>query len=296
MKRRWNPSGVTWAALAAGSAAAVGLGAYAWRRRRLDVTPTEPTEPVGPSQSPVWIWRRSSDPGYPWLEPTLHVENYPTPGMFFDVGDDTGAFDPAQGFDAMVTALLGSALVMAGWDPARATAIAQAQGQDPDAQLGRRLRRDTRRALLVPGSWNDRLFGQTNANYAGGTDPGKPCTSGSTNAPCTNGIRDPHATAVRYMMNAAGRGLNWLPRHTNVLDAIAQGVPPVRGTGIDGDAFAGSHSHMLVWMPAFDMVALGNQADPQIRLAVFPGGASGGDPPPSVTDLGIDMHGVTLAA
>jgi hypothetical protein len=253
--------------------------------------PTEPPKPVEPTSTPrEWTWHRATDPGYPWLEPTLHVENYPTPGMFFDVGDDTGAFDPSQGFDALVTALLGSALVMAGWDPQRAIAVAKAQGQDPDALLGRTMRRDVRRALIMPGSWNDKMFGQTNANYAGGTDPGKACTGGSTNAPCNDGIRDPNAMPVRYMMNTAGRGLNWLPRHTDVMDAIAAGQTPVRGTTITGEPFAGAHSHMLLWMPAFDLGAL---AEPSSTVRVL---SSGGDPPPVVTDLGIDMHGVSLAA
>ncbi len=284
--------------IAAGTGAvAAGLGgAYLWRRhKRADVAPTEPDEPVPEMGESRWSWGRADDPGYPWARPLLHVENYPTPGMFFDVGDDGGAFDPSQGFDALVIALLGSALVMSGMDPKEANALANAQGQDPNAQLGRTLRRDVRRALIMPGSWNDQLYGQTNANYAGGTAPGKACTegSGTTNAACTNGIRDPNAAPVTYMMNGLGRGLNWLPWHTNVLDAVGGSGTPVRGTALDGDSLELGSSHMVLWMPAFDLAALREDV-PRIVLGAWPDGSSTVDPPPVVSRRGIDMSGVVL--
>jgi len=301
-RRLFNPSGITIAAIAGTAAVATGLGgAYLWRRRkRVDAVPTEPLptvddEPVPEMGESRWSWGRATDPGYPWNKPLLHVENYPTPSMFFDAGDQGGSFDPSQGFDELVIALLSSALTMAGMDPTKAIALARAQGQDPDAILGRRLRRDVRRALIEPGSWNDRVFGQTNANYAGGTDPGKACTegSGTTNAACTNGIRDPNAKPVTFMMNAAGRGLNWLPWHTNVLDAIGAGQTPVRGTDLDGTSLGLGHSHMVLWMPAFDLEALGSDV-PRIQLLPWPDGSSTVDPPPMVSRLGVDMQGVVL--
>lgn len=303
MKRTRNPAGTTIAVIAATSGAVVaGLGAYLWRRsRRVPVAPTEDLPSVVDDEDTPeygesrWSWGRASDPGYPWNKRLLHVENYPTPGMFFDVGDKGGSFDPDQGFDELVIALLSSALTMAGMDPDKAMALARAQGQDSDALVGRRLRRDVRRALVEPGSWNDLLFGQTNANLAGGTAPGLPCTegSGTTNAACTDGIRDPNAKPVTYMMNAAGRGLNWLPRHTNVLDALGGNERPSRGTSLDGESLGLGTSHMVLWMPAFDLVELA-KPERRIQLMPWPGGSSTVDPPPVVMSLGIDRRGVML--
>lgn len=297
--RRQNPAAMTIALVAAGAGAvAAGLGgAYLWRRRKAPIAeaPTQASGFEPAATSSTWTWSDADAPGYPWPEPRLHVENVPTPGMFLDTGDATGEFDPSRGIDALVTALLGSALVMAGWDPVKARALATAQGKDAEAQLGKMLRREVRRALVEPLSWNDRLYGQTNANYAGGVDPGKPCMVGTANAPCIDGIRDPNSPRVSYMMSPVGRGLNWLPRHGNVLDAIGDARAPRRGTSLDGEPLGDDGAHMLLWMPAFDLAALA-PPNPRVRLLAYPGGRSTIDPPPVVTDLGIDMHGVELAA
>ncbi len=146
------------------------------------------------------------------------------------------------------------------------------------------------------GAYNDRLYGQTNANYAGGVDPGKPCSSGSVAAPCEDGIRDANATPVRYMMNEQGRGLNWLPRHADMLNLIAESMVLERTTEIDGQRMPNLGGHqMVVWCPAFDLADLApGIADPQIRFLEWPDGISTRDAPPSVRRLGINMHGVSL--
>ncbi len=243
------------------------------------VTPP-PTEPTG---SLSWVYRTSSDPGYPWEEPVLHVENWPTPGMFVDVGNQSGAWDPSQGYDSLVRAVLGSALVMAGNDPS----IATAQGQDPNSSLAQSLRKQVRQAIMHVGGFNDLTYGQTNLNYAGGNDPGKP--GGNPNKP----------KSAAYVMNSAGRGLNWLPRHADQVNEVQAGYPPLRTTTIDGEKLPGviAHRHMLVWIPAFDVDALGpDQSSPSIKFLHWSDGTSTIDPPPQIQALGVDLNGVQIAA
>lgn len=307
-----NPSTTGWA-LIAGSVAtltAIGLSAAVVQRRRRTKADDLPTvddvdddeivvEPTQPGNSwPGWEIKTPTDPGYPWNGAVLHYDNWPTPGMFVDIGDAGGAWKPSQGFDSLVRALLGSALTLAGHDGPDAVAIAEAEGQDPNALLGRRLRRDVRRALTAVGTYNDILYGQTNANYAGGVDPGKPCSSGSSAAPCEDGIRDPNATAVTYMMNAQGRGLNWLPRHADMLNLIGDGMMLERTTALDGARMPNlGGRQMVLFCPAFDLKFLRPdlpESEMAIEFLAYPDGSSTVDAPPAVRALGINLNGVSL--
>lgn len=299
-----NPTPLQSGLIGASAALAVGMAYVGVTRARRKPKPTVPTEPVDdlpevdddvvPPANTEWALGTSKDPGYPWDRPMLHVENWPTPGMWVDLNDTGGSWKPSNGFDSLVRAALGSALAMAGND----AAIAEAEGQDANAMLGRRLRREMRNAIIHPGGINDLLYGQTNANYAGGVDPGKPCTGeGSQSAPCVDGIRDPNSPRIVYMMNGMGRGLNWLPVHADILNQIGNGVTLERGTSIDGKrlaAVAGNHQ-MVVYIPAVDLVALGpNEPEPAIRFLTWPGGATTLQPPPVIQALGVDLHGVYL--
>lgn len=281
--RLHNPTPTQWAVIMAAGAFTLGLGATAYaagRRRRLpSVDEPVPTPTPSPQE---WVVVSDQDPGYPWEFPALHFDNYPTPGTWIDLGDKTGAFDPAQGFDTYVRALLGSALAMAGNDPG----IAFAQGQDPRAELGRRLRREVRKAITVVGGVNDLAYGQTNLNFAGGNDPNAP---GGDPAKPFSGA---------YVLNEEGRGLNWLPRHADNLQRIADGLPLKRTTSLTGQPLPwpdGGNRQMALWSPAFDLAPLApGQPDPAIRFLQWSDGSSTIDPPPSIQALGVDLSGVEL--
>lgn len=280
-------AGTTSVALVAGASLA-----YAIDRKRGNPYANLPPPPTDEPPS-GWIFHRANDPGYPFDAAVLHPLNVPTPGSFVDIGDSSGEWDPSKGFDSLVRVLLGSALAMAGNDPK----IAQAEGKDPNAQLGRALRKAVRDSLIIPGGTNDLLYGQTNANLSGGVDPGKPCVHGSSKAPCKDGIRDANSTPVTYMMNSAGRGLNWLPRHANNLARIPQRQPLLRATALDGRRLPnveGGH-HMILWLPAYSLELLSpSQATPSIGYTTWPDGSSTSEPPPSVRSLGIDLSGVEI--
>lgn len=231
-----------------------------------DVVPTEPG-------SLEWVLRTSADPGYPWEEPVMHIENYPTPGMFVDIGNAEGAWKPSNGYDSMVRAYLGSALSMAGGDVSLATSNA-----------GQELRKAARRAITSVGGFNDLLYGQTNLNYAGGNDPSK--NGGDANKPKSGA----------YVLNARNRGLNWLPRHKDNIQRIQQGQAPKRATRLDGSKLAGANAgnqQMLVYLPALDLEAL-TKPVPSIKFLTWSDGSSTIDPPPQIVALGVDMSGVVL--
>ncbi len=229
----------------------------------------DPSEPG----SLEWVLRTSADPGYPWEEPVMHVENYPTPGMFVDIGNAEGAWKPSNGYDSMVRAYLGSALSMAGGDVSLATSNA-----------GQALRKEARRAITAVGGFNDLVYGQTNLNYAGGNDPTKP--GGDANKPKSG----------QYVLNAKNRGLNWLPRHKDNIQRIQQGLAPKRSTRLDGSKMGGvnaGNQQMLVWLPALNLEALA-QAVPSIEFLQWSDGSSTLDPAPQIVGLGVDMTGVDL--
>jgi len=297
VRRRRNPTPTQWVLMIGSGALVLGLGgaAYAASRRRR-ATAEEPLGPRLPDvddgesdeeddepsdESTAWEIVTPDDPGYPWEFPALHYENYPTPSTWFNAGDASGPFKPSWGYDRMVRALLGSALAMAGNDPS----IAAAEGQQANASLGRRLRRETRDAIMVVGGINDLLYGQSNLNLAGGNDPNKP--GGDPARPLSGA----------YVLNAEGRGLNWLPRHADNLDRIQSGRSLRRTTSVAGRSLPGSRGsrQMLVWMPAFDLAALSpNNPMPSIRFGAWSDGSSTLHPPPAIMRLGIDMSGVEL--
>jgi len=230
----------------------------------------EPGE--GPMGSLEWVLRTANDPGYPWEEPVLQVENFPTPGMFVDIGNADGEWKPSNGFDSMIKAFLGSALAMAGGDVGLASNAA-----------GQSLRKQARQAVTAPGGFNDLLYGQTNANYAGGNDPNKP--GGNANA-----------ALINYMMNEDGRGLHWRPWHKENLQRIPVAQAPKRSIRLDGSRMSGANrgnQQMLVWLPALDLEALAKPV-PTIKFLTWSDGSSTIDPPPQIRALGVDMTGVDL--
>jgi hypothetical protein len=236
----------------------------------------EPTGPK-PTGSLQWVLRTANDPGYPWEEPVMHVSNWPTPSMFVSTGDQSGSWDPAKGYDSMVRAYLGSALAMAGQDAA--TIHKYAEGP-----AGQELRKQARQAIMRVGGFNDRAYGQTNLNYAGGNDPAKP--GGNKN----KGIID------AYVLNGQGRGLDWRPVHKDNKARIGDGQPPKRAIGLSGNRLAGANKgshHMIVWLPAPVLEDLAGE-DPQLHFGTWSDGSSTIDPPPQIQALGVDLSGVGL--
>lgn len=293
--RRLNPSTTQWALIGVASALTLGLAgtAYAASRRIKKTTPEGPLGPQpGPEEPPVeppppeqpgeWNIVTPEDPGYPWEFPALSADNYPTPGTWFNANDKTGSFNPEWGHDAMVRALLKTALTMAGNDPK----IANAVGKDVNASLGRALRKQLREAIMVVGGVNDLVYGQTNLNYAGGNDPNKP--GGNESKPYSAG----------YVLNEEDRGLNWLPRHADNLQLIQLSQPLKRTTSVEGQKLpspnAGSRQ-MLIWLPALDLEALGpDKVVPSIKFLKWSDGSSTISPPPVIQGLGVDLSGVRL--
>lgn len=210
----------------------------------------------------AWQIRDRNDPGYPWLQPSLEVDNIPTPGMFVDMGNYEGAWDPSSGYDSLVRTSLANALVMAGKDPALATG---------SSSTSKRLRREMR-ALFHCSKFLDNLYGQTDPNKAHG----------------------PGETAQRWMVNSQGRGLNWNAVHADNLQRIGQGLAPRRQTDLQGDMPADMAGHpMLMWVPAVDLNALGG-AIPTVKASEWSDGSSTTEPPPVVQNLGLDMGGVEM--
>lgn len=223
-----------------------------------------------PSGSLQWRIRKANDLGYPWEEPVLHASNWPSPGMFVDIGNPDGSWKPSNGLDSMIRAWLGAALVLAGMDVGIATS---SEGQE--------LRKQLRAALMTVGGYNDLLFGQTNLNYAGGNDPNKP--GGNPNK----------QKSGSYVLNAQGRGLNWRPVHRNLKQAIQIGDELRRSTTIGGEKIAnsGGNRQMLVWLGALDLDEL---RQGQIAFHRWSDGSSAINPPPQIMALGFDLSGVVL--
>ena len=218
-----------------------------------------------PGQGVPWLRIDPAMPGYPWEAAGLHPFNFPTPGLFWDGEEPTQWLDDPH-FDEVVRAALGSALIMAGADPELATSR---------TSQGRRLRQQMRR-LIIEAPHNDDLYGCTNANYCGGTDPSLPGADGRTH-------EDLH------VLGPKARGINWLARHTHNRERIAQGLSPARSTTQAGEQlldFPGAKP--LLWVPAISLRALAAR-DPQVTThgMRWSDERSTLEVPPSVRRLGL---------
>lgn len=181
-----------------------------------------------------WVRVDPAEPGYPWEGAALHPANFPTPGLFWDGDEDTQWLKNPH-FDEVVRAALGSALIMAGIDP-ELSMLRTSQA--------RRLRQQMRR-LVITAPFNDVVYGCTNANYCGGSDPSLPGAEDRTH-------QDLH------VLGPEGRGINWLARHVHNRERIAEGLPVARATTQDGEALLtdARGARPLLWIPAIDIDAL----------------------------------------
>jgi len=203
----------------------------------------------------VWAVRQPNDPGYPWEQPSLNVDNAAVPGTFIEVGVDSAPVD----HDSLVRDYLTNALAVSGTSPALATGT---------SSTSKRLRRETRK-LFNEIEFHDKAYGQTNSKYAGG-EPWMLNNSG-------RGLnwRPYHANNLERL----GSGLP-AKRTTTV------GGRPLPHPDSGSDA-------MLLWLPAVDRSAL-RGANLSVRPLRWSDGSSTQEPPPAVQRLGVDMSGVVL--
>jgi len=244
---------------------------------RMDERSIEPGPDPQPDGPVIFEKGKASDPGYPWNKPLIHEVNYPTPGMFFLVGQQVGqSGEGITNGSMMERAALGSALAMAG-----NFAGHEAWVKAPPADAGpehpyynanaKRLRKQMSR-LIRYSPWNDQLYGQTDANKAGGNEE----------------------KGIDYMMEPCGRGLNWLPNHADNIGLLGQGEAPRRTTSLQGNKLqgAGGSRQMQLWIPAVNLALLGPNV-PEASLTVttngmqWPTGDSTLVPVPQVWERGI---------
>lgn len=187
-----------------------------------------------PSRGVPWLRIDPATAGYPWEGAGLHHANFPTPGLFWDADEPTQWLEDPH-FDEVVRAALGSALLMAGADPGLATSR---------TSQSRRLRQQMRR-LVITAPFNDRLYGCTNANYCGGTDPSKPGAAERTH-------EDLH------VLGPNGRGIHWGSGHAHNRERIAEGTTLARAISQDGEALLVDvkGARPLLWLPAISLPAL----------------------------------------
>ena len=218
-----------------------------------------------PSSGVPWLRIDPAMPGYPWEGAGLHPSNFPTPGLFWDA-DERTEWMAEPHFDEVVRAALGSALIMAGADPALATSR---------TSQSRRLRQQMRR-IVITAPFNDRLYGCTNANYCGGSDPSMEGSQGRTH-------EDMH------VLGPKGRGLHWGKIHVNNRERIASGTAPARAITEDGEPLLLDviGSRPLIWIPPINLETLRD-----VHVATVDGVSWSDDTspiyvPPRVKELGL---------
>lgn len=219
-----------------------------------------------PSRGVPWLRIDPASPGYPWEGAALHPANFPTPGLFWD-GDEQTQWLANPHFDEVVRAALGSALLMAGADPELATSR---------TSQSRRLRQQMRR-LVITAPHNDRLYGCTNANYCGGTDPSKSGAQGRTH-------EDLH------VLGPEGRGIHWGSCHGHNRERIAEGTPLARAITGDGEALLADvvGARPLLWIPAISLAALrADRISITVEKMTWSDGSSTREVPPRVRELEI---------
>jgi len=230
----------------------------------------------GPVTGPVdFVIHDPYDDGYPWEEPTLEPNNYPTPGMFADVGGDS-TFDYSRGPGAMLTAAIYSAIAMAagqGHDTSTAKQWMDAGGAKA---------RDLKKQMAIEAwcsKFNDGLYGRV---YQGDKKDG--------------------ANAWGWIPN--GRSPLYLPQHNDVLGQLSLGETPKRAITLTAGKYNGKFSGHIpgqgrrepqFWIPAINLAKLGGPK-PVITTQgmTWSDGSSTREPPPQVQRLGLDLSGVAL--
>jgi hypothetical protein len=213
-----------------------------------------------------------TDEGYPWEQPSLERNNYPTPGMFADVGGSKEAFNYDQGPLAVSAAALSSAIAMAadrGYDVSTAQSILS----NPNTSAARDLKAQMI-SVLYCSRYNDALYGREL--------PASEKTSADN----------------LYGWVANKRSPRYGPVHNDALRALGMGVPPKRAIGVDGKIKSGGGSDRrspVFWVPAINLSRL---AGPNPIVTTngmsWSDGSSTSEPPPVIQRIGVNMNGVVL--
>jgi hypothetical protein len=210
------------------------------------------------------------DDGYPWEDASLERNNYPTPGMFADVGGE-GSQEVYDGGTFMVlSAALNSALAMAaakGYD----VSVAQNIMSKPNTSASRDLRAQMASAVFCS-AWNDSLYGREVPQA------------------------DKNSADNLYGWVANKRSPRYANVHNDVLGMMALGQTPVRAINLNGEHKPGNNRRLPVfWIPAINLERLAGPV-PTVTTAgmTWSDGTSTREPPPSVQRLGVNMNGVSL--
>jgi hypothetical protein len=202
-------------------------------------------------------------PGYPWSAPALHPVNFPTPGMFVDLDKRVPYVELQDNeLDGIVRAALLSAAIFTKMSEDHVLAKTSAS---------RRLRKAYREAL-VGGRWHRVLYGVTNPNWCGGSDPAQPGAQ-------HDGKAD-HALVDRV-------GLCLEPRHACNRDRLAQGQRALRTVLPGGTPTPGATGRCkpLLYMPAMDLAAF--REGKLVPATTWPNGQTSFEPPPAIFDRGV---------
>lgn len=232
------------------------------------ITPSD-GETDDPSDGIDIVIHDPSDDGYPWEEFALDAGNYPTPGMFADVGDSK-TFDYSRGTFAVADAALDSAIAMAA---ARGIDVSVAQNimAHPNTSQARDFKAQMVNVIFCS-PWNDALYGRE-------------VPSAEKKSPDN-----------LYGWVANGRSPRYGPVHNDILGMLVTGKRPLRSITVNGSRKSGMGRRSPVfWIPAINLEKLGGPF-PSVTVSgmTWSDGSSTSQPPPIVQKLGVDMGGVSL--
>lgn len=211
------------------------------------------------------------DEGYPWEDAALEKNNYPTPGMFADVGADSD-FDYSRGPLAMGAAVINSALAMAA---AKGIDVSEAQSIMAKDAAKSAKKRDLQKQMMneiACSKWNDALYGVTVPKS------------------------EEKSAKNWFGWTKNKRHLLYLPQHNDVLALMSVGERPRRAITATGSHKSGNNRRQPVfWIPAINLERLGGPK-PVVTTAgmKWSDGSSTREPPPIVSRLGVDPNGVSL--
>lgn len=224
------------------------------------IDPDEGLEPDGGPIDIVPVNPMDDINNYPWNTPGQDRANYPTPGLFADVGGPQ-VHDYSAGLSSVAKAALNSAMAMA-------------------AALGHNV-----------------SYGQTimKANEAAGSGPG--AVKRNLMKAMRELMEKSQFNWKTYGTNGTGFNvLSYLPRHNNNLARMKEGLTPKRGIRFDGAHISGQGTRQpQFWIPGINLQMLAGQ-NPVVTVAgmTYNDGSSTLEPPPSVQRLGVDTSGVSV--
>lgn len=205
------------------------------------------------------------DAGYPWERAALHPENYPTPGLFFDVGSPA-AGESLSSPSTIARYYLGSAIAMAaarGFNVTEAQKLVKSSNTTSKAIAFR----NQALRLIMCSPYNDALYGTTDL-WEGGSS---------------------------YANQSNGRTIKFFPRHLDNIGRMKAGQPPKRGIELNGQKISnltGNIAMPQLYLPAINLQLLaGNNPVVTTNGLEWSDGTATILPPPEVQKIGLDLSG-----